>query len=332
MLVRMEDIKQAKDTLSGVLNETPLQYSKTFSDQTGNEIFIKPENLQKTGSFKIRGAYNKIANLPNTTKNKGVVAFSAGNHGAGTAYAAKTLGLQSTIVLPENPVLSKKNAIIDYGAKAVEWGKDTKVMHQKALRFHEKSGMEMVHPFEDYYTIAGQGTIGIEIINELPSIDAVIVPVSGGGLISGIATALKEMKPSVEIIGVNTEGAQAMYYSMQQGEPSEVEKVETIADGLMAKKPGELTFKHTQKYVDRFVLVTEEEIAESVVILSERAKLVVEPSGAAALAAILYHDLHLKNKKVVVLASGGNVNLELYSHLITKYNEKFYGSEMMSLK
>ncbi|SFD88287.1 L-threonine ammonia-lyase [Lentibacillus persicus] len=329
MFIQLEDIKQAKENLAGVIKDTPLQYSKTLSNRCGNAIYLKPENLQKTGSFKIRGAYNKIASLSNAAKKKGVVAFSAGNHGAGTAYAAKALGVQATVVLPENPVPSKKNAIIDYGAKAVEWGTDSIAMYERVLRFHEEDGMEIIHPFEDYFTIAGQGTIGIEIIKELPDVDAVIVPVSGGGLISGVAACLKEMKPTTEVIGVNSEGAQAMFYSLQKGKPSEVNEVNTIADGLMAKRPGELTFRHTQKYVDRLVLVTEKEIAETVAILAERAKLVVEPSGAASLAAILYNHVNLKNKKAVVLVSGGNVNFRLYSQLLTEYANKVFDKERL---
>jgi threonine dehydratase len=322
MYVDLHQIEQAKAKLAGVINETPLQFSKTFSEWSGNEIFLKPENLQKTGSFKIRGAFNKISSLSPQQKENGVVAFSAGNHGAGTAYAARQLGVKATVVMQENPVPSKKNAIQGYGATTVEAGTDSIAMYQRALRFHEEEGMEMVHPFDDLYTIAGQGTIGLEILQELPDVDTVVIPVSGGGLISGVAAALKEVKPTVQIIGVNTEGAQAMYHSLQQGKPAEVDKVETIADGLMAKKPGELTFLHTQKYVDDLVLVTEKEIAETVAILSERAKLVVEPSGAAALAAILYNHTNLKNRKVVSMVSGGNIKLDLYASLIQQHNQK----------
>ncbi|WP_170008272.1 threonine ammonia-lyase [Bacillus fonticola] len=321
MYVTLNQIQQAKAKLAGVIHETPLQFSQTFSEWSGNEMYLKPENLQKTGSFKIRGAFNKISSLTNEQKEKGIVAFSAGNHGAGTAYAARALGVKATVVMPENPVPSKKNAIIGYGARAVEYGTDSIAMFERAQQFHEEEGMEMIHPFEDLYTIAGQGTIGMEILAELPDVDAIIVPVSGGGLISGVAAAVKEMKPTVEVIGVNTEGAQAMYHSLQQGRPSEVDKVETIADGLMAKKPGDNTFAHTQKYVDDLVLVSEQEIAKTVILLSERAKLVVEPSGAAALAAMLYHHTHLKGKKVAVMVSGGNISFELYASLISDFNK-----------
>lgn len=319
MYVTVRQIEQARANLSGIIQATPLQYSRTFSGMSGNQIFLKPENLQKTGSFKIRGAYNKIANLPKEDQKYGVVAFSAGNHGAGTAYAAQKLGISATVVMPDHPVPSKQQAILGYGARVVYGGTTSISMYEKAYQLHKEEGLAMVHPFEDLYTIAGQGTIGLELLEELPEAEAVVVPVSGGGLISGVAAALKELKPTIQVIGVNTEGARAMYESIQNGRPTEVEKVETIADGLMAKKPGEMTFAHTQKYVDDMILVSEEEIAKTLTILAERAKLVVEPSGAAALAALLFGRTSIKNKKVIAMVSGGNTNMELFAALIQKY-------------
>ncbi|BAQ09976.1 threonine dehydratase [Bacillus sp. OxB-1] len=324
MYITLNQIQQAKANLAGVIISTPLQTSNTFSNLTGSEIYLKPENLQKTGSFKIRGAYNKIANLTDEEKVNGVVAFSAGNHGAGTAYAAQKLGISATVIMPENPVASKKNAIEQYGARAIEYGATSIEMFDKAYQLHKEEGRAMIHPFDDPFIIAGQGTLGLEIVEELPDVDAVIIPVSGGGLISGMAAALKELKPTIQVIGVNTEGATAMYTSLRNGKPTEVEKVNTIADGLMAKKPGELTFAHTQRYVDDLILVKESEIANSVALLAERAKLVVEPSGAAAIAAMLSGQLELSGKKVVVMASGGNISFELYQKLIREYNERNY--------
>ncbi|USG68227.1 threonine ammonia-lyase [Brevibacillus ruminantium] len=319
MFVTLDQIRQAQANLAGVILPTPLQYSRTFSEWSGNTVYLKPENLQKTGSFKIRGAYNKIAMLSDEEKKRGVVAFSAGNHGAGTAYAAQSLGIQATVVMPTHPVPSKRNAIIHYGAKIVDGGSTSITMHDKAKELEQTEGLVMIHPFEDIPIIAGQGTIGLEIVAELPEVDTVVVPVSGGGLISGVAAALKEVKPAVRVIGVNTEGAMAMYESLRHGYPFEVEKVDTIADGLMAKKPGELTFAHTRKYVDEMVLVSEEEIAKTVVSLAERAKLVVEPSGAAALAAMIHRRTQISGEKVVVLVTGGNVNMSLLATLIEKY-------------
>lgn len=319
MYVSLEEIKQAQATLANIIQPTPLQYSQTFSTMSGNEIFIKPENLQKTGSFKIRGAYNKIFNLSQEERSRGVVAFSAGNHGAGTAYAAKLLGVPATVVMPTNPVPSKRNSIVEYGAKVVDGGATSITMYEKARELNQTAGLAMVHPFDDKFTIAGQGTIGVEIIEELPSVDAVIVPVSGGGLIAGIAAAIKQLSPATQVIGVNTEGAMAMYESLKAGRPVEVEKVDTIADGLMAKKPGEITFAHTQKYVDTMVLVSEGEIAKAVVIIAERAKLVVEPSGAAALAAMIFNKTPLTGKNVAVIVSGGNANMKLLATLLEKH-------------
>lgn len=324
MYVTLKEIQQARANLAGVIIPTPLQDSSTFSKLSGNEVYLKTENLQKTGSFKIRGAYNKIANLSKEEQARGVVAFSAGNHGAGTAYAAKQLGIRATVVMPENPVASKKNAIETYGARTIEYGTTSIAMYEKAFQLHQEEGLTMVHPFDDLHIIAGQGTIGLEILEEQPDLDAIIVPVSGGGLISGVAAALKELKPTIKVIGVNTEGATAMYTSLQHGKPTEVDKVNTIADGLMAKKPGELTFAHTQRYVDDLVLVKESEIAECVSQLAERAKLVVEPSGAAAMAAMINGHVSLRNKKVAVMVSGGNISFELYQALIQQYNEKNY--------
>jgi threonine dehydratase len=323
MFVTLHQIQQARANLAGVIIHTPLQDSTTFSKLSGNQIYLKAENLQKTGSFKIRGAYNKIANLTQEEQSRGVVAFSAGNHGAGTAYAAQRLGIRATVVMPENPVASKKNAIESYGARTIEYGTTSIDMYEKAFQLHQEEGLVMIHPFNDLHIIAGQGTIGLEILEDLPEVDAVIVPVSGGGLISGVAAALKETKPTIKVIGVNSEEATAMYTSLQHGRPVEVD-INTIADGLTAKKPGELTFAHTQRYVDDLVLVKEKEIVDCVPILAERAKLVVEPTGAVALAALINGHINLKNKKVAVIVSGGNISFELYHTLIKEYNEKNY--------
>lgn len=325
MYVTLQQIKQAQAKLNDVVNKTPLVYSEQFSKMAENNIYLKLENLQKTGAFKVRGAFNKISSLSLEQQKKGVVTFSAGNHGMGVAYSARALGIPASIVLPENPVPTKKNAIVNYGAKTINGGASSVEMLEKAMQLEKEEGMEMIHPFDDPYTIAGQGTIGLELLDQLPEIDAVIVPVSGGGLISGIAAALKEMKPTIEVIGVNTEGAQAMYQSLKEGHPITVDKVDSIADGLMVNKPGELNFKHTQKYVDDFILVSEKEIAETVGLMADHSKIVAEPSGAAALAAMLYNHTHLRNKNVAVLVSGGNVSLELYASLIADYNKQFYG-------
>lgn len=324
MYVTLKKIEQAKENLAGIIIPTHLQDSRTFSELIGSEIYLKPENLQKTGSFKVRGAYNKIFHLSAEQKAKGVVAFSAGNHGAGTAYAAQKLGVSATVVMPENPVESKKRAIEQYGATALPYGSTSIEMFEKAFQLHQEEGRAMIHPFDDPFVIAGQGTIGLEILEELPDVDVVIVPVSGGGLISGVAAALKETNPNIKVIGINTEGATAMHTSLQHGKPTTVDKINTIADGLMAARPGDLTFAHTQHYVDDLILVTEKDIANAVAFIAERAKLVVEPSGAAALAGVLSGQLDFQGKKVVVMATGGNISFELYHKLIGEYYERNY--------
>ncbi|WP_019122117.1 threonine ammonia-lyase [Brevibacillus massiliensis] len=319
MYVTVSDIQQARENLVGVIQATPLQYSKTFSDMSGNEIYFKPENLQKTGSFKVRGAYHKISHLSAAEKSAGVVAFSAGNHGAGTAYAARLLGVKATISMPTEPVQSKKAAVIGYGARVVDGGSTSITMYQRALELSQSEGLTMVHPFDDLLTIAGQGTIGLEILDELPDVEAVIIPVGGGGLISGVAAALKESNPAIQVIGVNPEGARSMYESVVTGRLTEVDQLETMADGLKAKRVGERTFAHAQKYVDEMVLVSEEEIAKAAVLLAARGKLVAEPSGAAALAAMAFQRTRLRGKKTVVLVSGGNVDMKLFADLIARY-------------
>lgn len=320
MMVNLDQIKQAEAKLAGVTKKTPLYFTDYFSSETSNEVYLKLENLQITGSFKIRGAYNKISSLTDEEKRKGIVTHSAGNHGIGTAYAAKLLGIEATVILPENPNLTKKKEILRYGANVVEHGKNSFEMSEKVLEYNAK-GMSIVHPFDDPYTIAGQGSIGLEIIKDLPEVDTVVIPISGGGLIAGIASALKQIKPNIQIIGVNAGGAQAMYQSLKMGRPTMVEDIDTIADGLMANKPGDITFAHVQKYVDDLVIVPEKDIAHTVALMADKTKMVVEPSGAAALAAVLTQLDNLKNRKIAVLVSGGNVDLGFYSSLIKKYNE-----------
>lgn len=316
VLVSLSEIERARERLTGVVHTTRLLYSESLSVVTGSQLYLKPENLQVTGSFKVRGAYNKISSTLAAAREHGVIAFSAGNHGAGTAYAAMRLGAKATVVMPDHPVEDKRQAILSYGADVVLGGPTSISMFKKAQEIQDQTGAIMVHPFDDPFIIAGQGTIGLEIIEELPDVDVVVVPVSGGGLISGIAVAIKEKKPSTRVIGVNSEGARAMYESCQNGAVTEVDRIETIADGLMAKRPGEVTFEHVSKYVDDLVLVSEENIARGVSLMARRTRLVVEPSGAAALAAAVYGDIELKGQRVVVIASGGNADMGLFARLV----------------
>ena len=320
MLVTLDQIHKAKANLAGVTHKTPLLFQKELSEMCENDIYLKLENLQLTGSFKVRGAFNKVSSLTQKEKENGVVAFSAGNHGAGTAYAAQVLGIPSTIVMPNTPNPEKKESIISFGSKVVLGGETSVEMFEKALDIQNTKRMTMIHPFNDPYIISGQGSVGIEILEDLPEVDVVICAVSGGGLISGVATAIKETRPRTKVIGVNTEGAQAMYQSIRNGEITEVEEVNTIADGLMAKKPGDLTFSHTEKYVDDLILVSEENIRKTVALLAKTTKTIVEPSGAAAIASLLAGNIKYKKKKVAVIVSGGNVENKLFTELIQTYS------------
>ncbi|WP_144463689.1 threonine ammonia-lyase [Siminovitchia fortis] len=320
MYVTLQNIYQAQANLVNITRKTPIIYSEKLSSLVGAEIYLKLENIQVTGSFKVRGAFNKVSALTKDKRANGVVAFSAGNHGAGTAYAASKMGVPCLVVMPDVPNEDKKQSILSYGAEVVPGGMTSVEMFKTAVKLVEERGMTLIHPFNDLHIIAGQGTVGNELMKQLPDVDVVVCAVSGGGLISGVAAAVKETKPRTQMIGVNTEGAQAMYQSLANDRVTEVEEVNTIADGLMAKEPGELTFNHTKKYVDDMVLVSEEKIKETVGIMAKETKTIVEPSGAAALAALLEGKVSLeKNQKVCVIVSGGNAEKHLYGELFSSY-------------
>jgi len=317
-VVKLQDIWQARENLYGVIHETKLDLSHTFSTLSGNEVYLKTENLQKTGSFKIRGAYNKIVSLTEDEKKKGVIAASAGNHAQGVAYGATKAGISSTIVMPEGAPLSKVLATKGYGAEVVLHGHVYDDAYQKALDLQKETGATFIHAFDDKEVIAGQGTIGLEILDELPEVDAIVVPIGGGGLISGIAVAVKTLKPNVRVIGVEAEGAACAKASRESQKICQLTTAQTIADGIAVKCPGELTFELIEKYVDDIVTVSDEEIASTILLLLERAKLVAEGSGAASLAAVLYRQDLLKNKKVAVVISGGNIDVNFTSRIIEK--------------
>lgn len=317
-MVKLQDIWAAKENLADVIHQTRLDSSFTFSEISGNEVYLKTENLQKTGSFKIRGAYNKIASLTPQEREKGVIAASAGNHAQGVAFGATKAGIPSTIVMPEGAPLAKVVATRGYGANVVLHGGVYDDAYQKALELQKETGATFVHAFDDPEVIAGQGTIGLEIVDELPDIDTILVPVGGGGLISGIAVAVKSLKPKVKIIGVEAQGAASVLASREKGELYALTSASTIADGIAVKCPGKLTFELIQEYVDDIVTVSDEEIASTMLLLLERAKLVAEGSGAAALAALVYQKNLLKNKKVAVIISGGNIDVNFMSRVIEK--------------
>ncbi|HOV79145.1 MAG TPA: threonine ammonia-lyase [Bacillota bacterium] len=312
----LEKIEEAGRRLAGVVHRTPLDYSKTFSEAAGNFVFLKLENLQKTGSFKIRGAYNKVATLSDEDRMRGVITASAGNHGQGLAYAAARAGLPCTIVMPEGAPISKIMAVRGYGARAVLSGGGYDEAYRLAVEMQKECGAVFIHGFDDVDVIAGQGTVALEILEELPDVEAVLAPVGGGGLIAGVSFALKKIKPDVRVIGVQAERAPAMFFSFVERRLIERDCAGTFADGIAVRRPGEITFGIVKKLVDEMVTVDDEEIAGAVLLLLERSKIVVEGAGAAGLAALIYKKTSLKSAKTAVILSGGNIDVNVLSIII----------------
>ena len=282
------------------------------------ELYLKPENLQNTGSFKLRGAGYKISQLSDEEKSKGVIACSAGNHAQGVALAASKCGIKSLICLPDSAPISKVEATKGYGADVclVEGVYDD--AYAKALELRDQMGYTFVHPFDDENVIAGQGTIGLEIINDLDDIDAVIVPIGGGGLISGVAFAIKSIRPSIKVYGVQAAGAPSMFNAVRQGKIEALPSVSTIADGIAVKKPGDITFDMVSKYVDDIATVTEDEIAASILALIEKQKMIAEGAGAVSVAAAMFGKFPIQGKKVVCVVSGGNIDVTSLSRVIER--------------
>ncbi|HEU4962941.1 MAG TPA: threonine ammonia-lyase [Bacilli bacterium] len=312
------DFSQAQQNLDGVIHCTPLDYSKTFSNYSNNEIYLKLENLQKTGSFKIRGAFHKIAQLTDEEKKHGVIAASAGNHAQGVAYGAANAGIPCVIVMPEAAPLAKVEATTAYGAEVILSGKNYDEAYGKALEIQQERGMTFVHAFNDPDVIAGQGTIALEILEQLPDVDVLVAPIGGGGLVSGIAAAAKLIKPDIRIVGVEAAGASCMRTSLDNDAITTLDTAVTIADGICVRTPGDITFDMTRKLVDHVVTVEEEEIAKAMLLAVERNKMVVEGAGASGLAAGLYQKLPFKNKKVAVIITGGNVDVNFLSRIIER--------------
>ena len=315
-MAKLEAFIKAKEKLSKVLLKTSLIQSPIFSKEAGNEVYIKPENLQKTGSFKIRGAYNKITNLNDEEKKKGVIASSAGNHAQGVAYGAKESGIKAVIVMPKSTPLIKVESTKQYGAEVVLHGDVYDDAFKKAKELEEKEGYIFVHPFDDEDVIHGQGTIALEILEELPETDIILVPIGGGGLISGIACAAKILKPEIKIIGVEPEGAASAYEAIKEDKVVELKEANTIADGTAVKKIGNITFEYIKKYVDEIITVSDYELMESFLLLVEKHKIIAENSGILSLAAL--KKLKEKNKKVVSVVSGGNIDVLMISSMINK--------------
>ncbi|MBQ8475498.1 threonine ammonia-lyase, partial [bacterium] len=310
----IEEVKRAKEVLSRIARKTNLHHSAALSKN--NNIYLKSENLQLTGSFKLRGAYYKISKLSEEEKEKGVIACSAGNHAQGVALAAKEKGIKATIFMPATAPISKVEATKSYGAdiRLIDGVYDD--AYCAAVKFQEETGGIFVHPFDDMDVISGQGTIALEILEQLKDVDAVVVPIGGGGLISGVAASIKLLKPDCRVYGVQAQKANSMYRSIEENKRIELKSVNTFADGTAVKLPGELNFEFCQKYVDKIVTVSEDEIASALLTLMEKEKMVSEGSGAMPVAAVMFNKIPLKNKNIVCLVSGGNIDVNILSRVI----------------
>lgn len=317
-IIKFSEIVAAKQRLKSVTKITDLMTSKSFSQMANANVFLKLENLQSTGSFKVRGAYNKLASLTDEEKQKGVVAASAGNHAQGVAFSATRLGVKSTIFMPIFTPPLKVLATRGYGANVILTGETFDDAYEASQKYCKEHNATYIHPFDDKMIIAGQGTIGIEIYDQLPEVDIVLVPIGGGGLISGVALAMKELNPNIKIIGVEAEGAASMYASRKSKEIVNLPKISTIADGIAVKKPGKLTYSIIEDLVDDLVVVNDTEIAHAAYLLLQRAKLLAEPSGVAPMAAVLFKKCDFVNKNVVTIISGGNINMQILEQIIEK--------------
>ena len=315
-MLSIEKVKNAAEKLKEVVRLTDLIYSSELSKN--NEIYLKAENLQVTGSFKVRGAYAKISELTEEQKKRGIIACSAGNHAQGVALSAQKSGIKSTIFIPSTAPISKTEATRKYGAdiQLVDGVYDD--AYNEAVKFQKETGAEFIHPFDDEDVIAGQGTIALELLKQLPDIDAVVVPIGGGGLISGIAYTIKMLKPDCKVYGVQASGAGSMYRSIEDGIRKELPSVSTFADGTAVKMPGELTFDLCKKYVDKIVTVSDDEIATAILTLMERQKLVAEGAGALSVAAVIFKKLPIEGQKVVCIVSGGNIDVNILSRVINR--------------
>lgn len=316
-MLTINDFQTAAERLKNVIHRIPLSSSKTFSEMSGAEVYLKYENQQKTGSFKVRGAYNKIMKRYEEGGLQAVVASSAGNHAQGVAFAASRIGVPATIVMPRSTPIAKVSATKGYGAKVVLHGAIYDEAYAKACEIVEEEGAEFIHPFDDEDVIAGQGTIALEILSDLPFVDMVLVPAGGGGLLSGIAACIKQINPRIQVIGVQAAGAPAIVDSFhREKQPSET--VHTIADGIAVKNPGQTTMQYIDQYVDQMVTVTDAEIAEAILLLLERTKQVVEPAGAVPLAAVLHKKVDIQGKKICCVLSGGNIDVSFIHKVVEK--------------
>ena len=315
-MLTIDNVYKANNTLKGVIRKTDVIYAPKICN--GVDLYLKTENLQVTGSFKVRGAYYKMTRLSEEEKARGVIACSAGNHAQGVALAAKKNGIKAVICLPDGAPISKVEATKSYGAEVclVEGVYDD--AYKKALELRDEKGYTFIHPFNDEDVIAGQGTIALELAEQLPELDAVLVPIGGGGLISGIAYTIKTLYPNVKVYGVQASGAPSMKNAVEKGVLEGLDHVSTIADGIAVKKPGDLTFDICSKYVDEIVTVTDDEVSAAILALMEQHKLVTEGAGAVAVAAVMFKKINLQGKKAVCVLSGGNIDVTILSRVIKR--------------
>lgn len=310
----LDNIMKARENIKNIVMKTPLLYSDVFSKESNNQVFMKCENLQLTGAYKLRGALNKISTLTDEEKAKGVVCSSAGNHAQGVAYASNLFGVKSKIVMPKSTPLIKVQNTKNYGGEVVLSGNVYDDAYNEARRIEKEENSVFIHPFNDLDVIFGQGTVALEILEDLDNIDIILCPIGGGGLISGISLVCKALKPSIKVIGVQAEGANAMELSFKEGTLINLDSVSTIADGIAVKQPGDLTYEFIRNNVDGIVTVKDSEIVESFILLLEKHKLLAEASGVVSLAAL--KKLNVQNKKIVSIISGGNMDMVTISSLI----------------
>ena len=318
--LNMQEVYRASYVLKPIIRETLLIPSSKVRE--GAQIFIKPENLQVTGSFKVRGASYMVSQLSEEEKERGVIACSAGNHAQGVALSAQKYGIPSIICLPEGAPISKVEATRSYGAEICLVPGVYDDAYNRALQLKEERGMTFVHPFNNPLVIAGQGTIGVEILNELPDVDVIIVPIGGGGLIGGIAYVAKQLNPNIKVYGVQAKGAPSMLESIEHGHIERLSAVSTIADGIAVKEPGDLTYNLCQKYVDGIVTVSDDEVCAAILLLLEQHKMIAEGAGAVSVAAAMFCNLPLEGKKTVCVVSGGNIDVTTLNRIINRGLQK----------
>jgi threonine dehydratase len=318
-MLDLEHIKKAYARLEGVVHRTPFSLAPILSEMSGYEVYLKKENLQRTGAFKLRGAFNKIATLVESGKRGGVVAASAGNHAQGVAFAASHFGIDATIVMPESTPLTKVQGVKAFGANVILHGSNYDEAYAYAVSFGQERGYDFVHPFTDEEVMAGQGTVALEMLDAEPDLDAMVVPVGGGGLISGMAVAAKVIKPDIEMIAVSAEGAPAMRQSYTAHKPIDTTSVRTIADGIAVRDTSPVTLKYILDHVDAFAGVCDDEIASAILFLLERQKVLVEGAGSVGVAALMHGKIDLpKGSKVGIVLSGGNIDVTMLSLIIEK--------------